>query len=211
MAKKLDKTQTNKKEKRNFALRHATEQEEEKKGGPLSSDSQEVSSESEREQARKLREAAAKLEENNLPLKVWTRRIKIAVAVLMLLSTAFMNGLFTGTTHEGVVVDRQFNSEFASWNNLILTLKESWFMIVAFAAYLLMAEYNRRLDEEEQKIIEELQKEEKQYEVDDSETTSQDAGSSSGQEEKKETKPKSKKNPTDQLAASLATLSNTQI
>jgi hypothetical protein len=29
-------------------------------------------------------------------------------------------------------------------------------MIVAFAAYLLMAEYNRRLDEEEQKIIEEL-------------------------------------------------------
>lgn len=67
----------------------------------------------------------------------------------MLLSTAFMNGLITGETQEGVVVDRSFNYEIASWSNVIMTLKESWFMIVALVAYLLMSEYNRRLDEEE--------------------------------------------------------------
>jgi hypothetical protein len=37
-----------------------------------------------------------------------------------------------------------------------MTLKESWFMIVALIAYLLMAEYNRRLDAEEQRFIEEM-------------------------------------------------------
>ena len=149
MAKKLDGGA--KKEKRSFALRHATEQEEEKKGSQ--STEQEVSSGSEREMAQKLREAAAKLEENSLPLKVWSRRIKIAVVALMLLSTAFMNGLITGETHEGVVVERSFNSEFATWSNVMLTLKESWFMIVALVAYLLMSEYNRRLDEEEMHFV----------------------------------------------------------
>ena len=50
MSKKLDGGKAGKKEKRNFALRHATEeQEEEKKGGQSSE--QEVSSGSERERA----------------------------------------------------------------------------------------------------------------------------------------------------------------
>jgi hypothetical protein len=62
MAKKLETTK--KKEKRGFALRQATSEQEEEKKGSQSSDSQEVSSESERETVRKLREAAAKLEEN---------------------------------------------------------------------------------------------------------------------------------------------------
>jgi lipoprotein NlpI len=49
MSKKLDGAKADKKEKRNFALRHATEQEEEKKGSQSSE--QEVSSGSERERA----------------------------------------------------------------------------------------------------------------------------------------------------------------
>jgi len=149
MAKQSDSKK--RKEKRNFALREATEEE---KKGPLHPSSSEQDSESEREKAKKLKEAAAKLEENKLPLKVWSRRIKIAVVMLMLLSTAFMNGLITGTNHEGVVVERSITPELASWNNIILTVRESWFMIVALVAYLLMSEYNRRLDEEEQRIIE---------------------------------------------------------
>lgn len=71
----------------------------------------------------------------------------------MLLSTAFMNGLFTGTNHEGVVIQREYDPEFASWNNVVMTIKESWFMIVALVAYLLMSEYNRRLDEDEMRLI----------------------------------------------------------
>ena len=102
-----------------------------------------------------MREAAAKLEENELPLKIWSRRIKIAGVALLLLSTAFSHGLFTSTNHEGVVVERNHNAEFASWNNLMLTIKESWFMILAFVAYLLLSEYNRRLDEDEMRRIEE--------------------------------------------------------
>lgn len=69
--------------------------------------------------------------------------------MLMLLSTAFMNGLLTGTNQEGVVVERSITPELATWNNIIMTVRESWFMIVALIAYLLMSEYNRRLDEEE--------------------------------------------------------------
>jgi hypothetical protein len=175
-----------------------------------------VSSGSERERAQKLREAAAKLDENILPLKQWSRRIKIAVVALMLLSTAFMNGLITGETHEGVVVDRSFNTEFVSWSNLMLTLKESWFMIVALVAYLLMAEYNRRLDEEEMHFVEAQLKEEKQFDVDDSDTTSHGSGSGSSSHEHSADEGKRKKDkatPTDQLAASLGSMnnSNTQI
>ena len=172
-----------------------------------------MSSGSERERTQKLREAAAKLDENILPLKQWSRRIKIAVVALMLLSTAFMNGLITGETHEGVVVDRSFNTEFVSWSNLMLTLKESWFMIVALVAYLLMAEYNRRLDEEEMHFVEAQLKEEKQFDVDDSDTTSHGSGSGSSSHEHSadEGKRKAPKaTPTDQLAASLGSI-NTQI
>ena len=134
----------------------------------------------------------------------------------MLLSTAFMNGLITGETHEGVVVDRSFNTEFASWSNLMLTLKESWFMIVALVAYLLMAEYNRRLDEEEMHIVEAQLKEEKQFDVDDSDTTSHGSGSGSSSHEHSADEGKrkaAKATPTDQLAASLKPMnnSNTQI
>ncbi len=86
---------------------------------------------------------------------MWSRRIKIAAVALLLLSTAFANGLFTRSGHEGVVIETQFNGEFATWNNVMLTIKESWFMILAFVAYLLLSEYNRRLDEDEQRMIEE--------------------------------------------------------
>ena len=72
-----------------------------------------------------------------------------------MLSTAFANGLFTSSGNEGVVIVTEFNSEFASWNNVMLTIKESWFMILAFVAYLLLSEYNRKLDEDEKRIIEE--------------------------------------------------------
>ena len=41
-----------------------------------------------------IEEIAKRLKENKIPLKVWVRRIKIAVALLFLISTAFMNGAF---------------------------------------------------------------------------------------------------------------------
>jgi len=89
-----------------------------------------------------------------MPLKIWSRRIKIGVVAMLLISTAFMNGLFTGQTSEGAVVERTFTPELIGWNNLILTLKESWFAFVAFFAYLLLNRYNNMLDEEEQRLIE---------------------------------------------------------
>jgi hypothetical protein len=50
---------------------------------------------------------ASKIEENREPLRVWSRRIKIGVALLFLASTAFMNGVFSGQ-NSGEVVDRSY-------------------------------------------------------------------------------------------------------
>jgi hypothetical protein len=99
---------------------------------------------------------AKKLEENKEPLKIWSRRIKIGVGVLFIVSTAFMNGLFSGeaTSDEGVLIDRSMISEMASMDHIILTLRESWFAIVAIIVYLCLNEYNKRLDQEEQAIYE---------------------------------------------------------
>jgi hypothetical protein len=102
---------------------------------------------------------ASKIEENKIPLKVWSRRIKIAVAGLFIISTAFMNGVFTGQ-HEGAVIDRELTRELVSWNNLVATIRESWFAFVALFAYLLLRSYNHRLDLEEQAFIEARQREE---------------------------------------------------
>lgn len=69
--------------------------------------------------------------------------------------------------------------EMASWSNISITLRESWFAIVAIIIYLCLAEYNKRLDADEMRIVQAAAEEEKQYEVDDSETSSQDSGHSS--------------------------------
>jgi len=153
-----------------------------------------------------MEELAKKIEENKEPLKVWARRIKIAVAVLFLVSTAFMNGLFTGSaiSNEGALVDRSMISDMASWNNLIVTIRESWFAIVAIIAYLCLNEYNKRLDLEEQRLVELQQREEKQYEVDDSETSSQDSGVSSGGEPETKVSKEEKSTAASRLADELA-------
>lgn len=93
MAKKLDK-----KNKRESALRSATSQVEEEK--------KQSSSEDENTH-KKFEKMASKIEENREPLRVWSRRIKIGVALLFLASTAFMNGVFSGQ-NSGEVVDRSY-------------------------------------------------------------------------------------------------------
>ena len=93
MAKKLDK-----KNKRESALRSATSQVEEEK--------KQSSSEDENTH-KKFEKIASKIEENREPLRVWSRRIKIGVALLFLASTAFMNGVFSGQ-NSGEVVDRSY-------------------------------------------------------------------------------------------------------
>lgn len=93
MAKKLDK-----KDKRESALRSATSQVEEEK--------KQSSSEDENTH-KKFEKMASKIEENREPLRVWSRRIKIGVALLFLASTAFMNGVFSGQ-NSGEVVDRSY-------------------------------------------------------------------------------------------------------
>lgn len=108
----------------------------------------------------KLEKMAAKLEENRVPLRIWTRRIKITVALLFLASTAFMNGIFSGQ-NSSAIIDRSLIHELVSWDNVIVTLRESWFAIVAFILYLCLSEYNKRLDADEQRIIEAAAQEEK--------------------------------------------------
>jgi len=56
---------------------------------------------------KKFEKMASKIEENREPLRVWSRRIKIGVALLFLASTAFMNGVFSGQ-NSGEVVDRSY-------------------------------------------------------------------------------------------------------
>lgn len=93
MAKKLDK-----KNKRESALRSATSQVEEEKKQSTSEDEN---------THKKFEKMASKIEENREPLRVWSRRIKIGVALLFLASTAFMNGVFSGQ-NSGEVVDRSY-------------------------------------------------------------------------------------------------------
>lgn len=81
MAKKLDKQN-----KRKNALNNATQAEEEKK---MSSSEDEATSQ-------KFERMASKIEENKEPLRIWSKRIKITVALLFLASTMFMNGVFSG-------------------------------------------------------------------------------------------------------------------
>jgi len=135
MAKKLDKQN-----KRKNALNNATQAEEEKK---MSSSEDEATSQ-------KFERMASKIEENKEPLRIWSKRIKIAVALLFLASTMFMNGVFSGQNTAGEIVDRSFTQELMGWNNLVTTLRESWFAIVAIIVYLILSEYNKRLDAEEQ-------------------------------------------------------------
>jgi large-conductance mechanosensitive channel len=137
-----------------------------------------MSSSEDEAMSQKFERMASKIEENKEPLRVWSKRIKIAVALLFLVSTAFMNGVFSGQ-NTGEIVDRSFTQELMGWNNLVATLRESWFAIVALIVYLCLSEYNKRLDADEQKIIAQQSKEEKEFEVDDSETTSQESGLSS--------------------------------
>lgn len=87
MAKKLGKHK-----KREYALRSATEEEEKKQS----------SSENEPTH-QKFEKMAAKIEENKEPLRIWSRRIKIAVAILFLASTALMNGVFSGENNSSVI------------------------------------------------------------------------------------------------------------
>ena len=93
MAKKLDK-----KNKRESALRSATSKVEEEKKQSTSEDEN---------THKKFEKMASKIEENREPLRVWSRRIKIGVALLFLASTAFMNGVFSGQ-NSGEVVDRSY-------------------------------------------------------------------------------------------------------
>ena len=102
--------------------------------------------------SKKFENIASKLEENKEPLRIWSRRIKIAVGLLFIGSTAFMNGAFSGQ-NTGEVVDRSYTQELVGWNNLTATLRESWFAILAIIVYLCLSEYNKRLDAEEQKFI----------------------------------------------------------
>jgi hypothetical protein len=103
--------------------------------------------------SQKFEKMASKIEENKEPLRIWSKRIKIAVALLFLASTAFMNGVFSGQNSGGEIVDRSFTHELMGWNNLVTTLRESWFAILAIIVYLILSEYNKRLDAEEQQII----------------------------------------------------------
>lgn len=102
---------------------------------------------------------AARIEENKIPLKIWTRRIKIGAALLFLFSTLFMNGFFSGNTG-GALIDRDTVTELMGWNNFILTIRESWIVFVALFGYLIMKSVNDYLDKHEQRIIEEREKEE---------------------------------------------------
>ena len=108
-----------------------------------------MSSSEDESMSQKFERMASKIEENKEPLRVWSKRIKIAVALLFLVSTAFMNGVFS-SQNTGEIVDRSFTQELMGWNNLVATLRESWFAIVALIVYLCLSEYNKRLDADEQ-------------------------------------------------------------
>jgi hypothetical protein len=96
---------------------------------------------------------AQKLESQRENLRTWSRRIKISVFLLFLFSSLFMNGFFSGDSN-GVILDRTLMSEMVSWTNFSTVLRECWFAIVALIVYLILREYNNRLDLEEQQIVE---------------------------------------------------------
>lgn len=60
-----------------------------------------------------------------------------------------MNGAFTSTQNNSVLVDREMASELISWNNVFITLKESWFLLLALFGYFALKTYNDYLDREE--------------------------------------------------------------
>lgn len=95
MAKKLDKMNKTKNAPNNATANEGIEEEKKQ-------------SNSENEARRqKFERIATKLEENKEPLRIWSRRIKIGVALLFLASTMFMNGVFSGQNNDEVV-DRSF-------------------------------------------------------------------------------------------------------
>jgi hypothetical protein len=102
---------------------------------------------------------AARIEENKIPLKMWTRRIKIGAALLFLISTLFMNGFFSASSG-GAIFERDTVQELMGWNNIMLTLRESWFVFVALIGYLILKSINDYLDRHEQRLVEEREKEE---------------------------------------------------
>lgn len=101
------------------------------------------------------------MKQNEEPIRQWTRRIKIAACLIFLTWTAFMNGVFSGDSNAPAIVDREgYQNDLLSMSNVYITLRESWFLFVAFAAYLGLKTYNDYLDREEQKLIEVAEKEE---------------------------------------------------
>lgn len=93
---------------------------------------------------------ADRIKQNEEPIRQWTRRIKIAVCLIFLLWTAFMNGAFSVSQNTPAEVDREeYPNDFLSINHVIITLRESWFLLVAFGAYLGLKTYNDYLDREE--------------------------------------------------------------
>jgi hypothetical protein len=59
-----------------------------------------------------------------------------------------------------------------SWNNVSITLRESWFVLVALLAYLLLKSYNDFLDREEQKLVDLKDEADRQFAADDTDSTS---------------------------------------
>ncbi len=59
-----------------------------------------------------------------------------------------------------------------SLNNVSITLRESWFVLVALLAYLLLKSYNDFLDREEQKLVDLKDEADRQFAADDTDSTS---------------------------------------
>ena len=137
-----------------------------KKRNPLEevSEDERVEAESPEEKARKLAEQIDRIKQNEEPVRIWTRRIKITACILFLLWTAFMNGAFSSLGHAPAEVDRMdreaYSNDLFSMTHVWIALRESWFLFVAFGAYLGLKAYNDYLDKEEQKLVEVKEKEE---------------------------------------------------
>ena len=111
----------------------------------------------EMERLRRLESMASKL--NEMPLKKYGKMLKIGVLVAFIIWSIYMNGFFE-KSNDFQIIDTELWGEMFGWRNLIITLKESWFMFVAIAAYLLLKRYNDKLDQEDIKLMEEQIREE---------------------------------------------------
>lgn len=84
-------------------------------------------------------------EQNNDSFKITFRKVKIGGCLIALLFMMYSNGLFNYEDKQ--YIDYDLLNEIFGLKNIIVTLKEIWFVFVIMGLFILARSYNNYLDE----------------------------------------------------------------